>query len=206
MKGRLNKKNFHLNVYSKKGHLMSKTFKSLAITEKERFPVFRYYRFANKRAKLYYKAMIFKPKWKRIVGLLGFVFLSFLIFIIFREDYALNKTVREVGLKLTQIEKLSSLEAMDYKFIFHRDHYGVYFFDAEDGKWKKYGEYKYCHDILGNADEYEFVFSEGRFRTYNLKGIKGSLPKYVILYFFPSKKLSRKKGIIFYDKEDWKIL
>lgn len=148
--------------------------------------------------------MILKPK--RIVLLIVFVFLSFSIYIVLRDEYALNKTVRELGLRLTQIEKLSLLESMDYKFIFYRDHYCVYFFDGENGKWKKSGEYNYRHDILCNADGYEFVFSGGRFRTYDLKGIRGSLPKYVILYFSPSKKLSHKKGIIFYNNEDWKIL
>jgi len=150
--------------------------------------------------------MIFKSTRRKIILLLGFALLSFLLFIIFSHNYALNKTIREIGLRLTQIEKLSKLESQDYKVIFHRDHYEVYFFDAEKRKWKKSRGYKYRGDIFCQADEYEFIFSKGWLKTYNLKGIKGKLPKYVILYFSSLKKLSRPKGIIFYKDEDWKIL
>jgi len=141
----------------------------------------------------------------RFLGIIILIFAVLLSFIILRKDYLLNKTVREVALRMVQLEVISRTRAVDYKVIFERDHYYIQVFDLDKKEWLPYLKSSYRGRVLNRQSKFEFIFSRGYLREYRVRDKGRKLPRYVVVEFYlPSS--SKKKSLIFYKKGDWKVL
>ncbi len=123
-----------------------------------------------------------------------------------QEEYTLNRTVREVFLKLVQVETLSRTTKVDYKVVFWKDHYSVDVYERQTNTWKRFYQSPYGKGIFTRPLDFEFIFSNGRFHTYRSLSKKQKLPSYIIISFH-SEGTPKEKRIIFYQKKrDWKVL
>jgi hypothetical protein len=121
------------------------------------------------------------------------------------ENYLLNKTVREISLRLVQIRRLSRTRNIDYKVVIGREQYNIDYLDIDDMSWKRYIQSKYRNGVLGELDGAELIFSKGRFKGYRWKGRETEFSDYIIMNFY-SPKSQKKKAIILYRNGDWKAL
>ncbi len=141
----------------------------------------------------------------RALGIIILIFAVLLSFIFLRKDYFLNKTVREVALRMVQLEVLSRTRAVDYKVVFELDHYLIQVFDSDKNEWLPYLKASYRGRVLNRQSKFEFIFSQGSLREYGLRDKGQKLPRYVVVeFYFPGS--SKKKSLIFYKKGDWKVL
>jgi len=141
----------------------------------------------------------------RSLGIIILIFSVLLSFIILRKDYLLNKTVREVALRMVQLEVISRTRAVNYKVIFERDHYYIQVFDLDKKEWLPYLKSGYRGRVLNRQSKFEFIFSQGSLREYRVRDKGRMLPRYVVVeFYFPGS--SKKKSLIFYKKGDWKVL
>jgi len=141
----------------------------------------------------------------RSLGIIILIFAVLLSFIILRKDYLLNKTVREVALRMVQLEVISRTRAVNYKVIFERDHYYIQVFDLDKKEWLPYLKSGYRGRVLNRQSKFEFIFSQGSLREYRVRDKGRMLPRYVVVeFYFPGS--SKKKSLIFYKKGDWKVL
>lgn len=149
--------------------------------------------------------MWFTKKTARIVLLLSIGILFSVAIVFYGKNYPLNKTVREVSLRLVQIRRLSMTRQIDYKVVFCREHYFIDYFDEDEKSWKRYIKSNYHNGVLSELDGVELIFVKGRFKDYRLKEQEGKIFKYVIISFY-SQNSPKKKAIIFYRTGDWKVL
>jgi len=139
------------------------------------------------------------------LGIIILILAAVLVFLILRKEYPLNKTVREVALRMVQLEVVSRTRAVDYKVVFERDHYYIQVFDLDKKEWLPYLKYSYRGRVLNRQSKFEFIFSRGTLREYRARNKGRKLPRYVVVEFYlPSS--SKKKSLIFYKKGDWKVL
>jgi hypothetical protein len=141
----------------------------------------------------------------RSLGIIILIFAALLSFIILRKDYLLNKTIREVALRMVQLEVLSRTRAVDYKVVFERGHYFIQVFDSDKKEWLPYLKASYRGRVLNRQSKFEFIFSRGSLREYRVRDKGRKLPRYVVVEFFLPGS-SKKKSLIFYKKGDWKVL
>ena len=149
--------------------------------------------------------MWFRLKTTLIIWLFPIVIIFSVVIAFFGEYYPLNKTLREISLRLVQIRRLSRTREIDYMVVFCKDHYFIDYFDKDEESWKSYIKLKYHNGVLSEWDGVELIFSKGRFKDYRVKEQEGKIFKYVIINFY-CPKLPKKKAIIFYRKGDWKVL
>jgi len=126
-------------------------------------------------------------------------------FIFLSNNYLLNRTVREISMRLVQIEILSSKTAVDYKVSFYKDHYEVKVYNNINDLWEIYTRDFYPKGIITDSLPVEFYFSRGRFREYQFKDRNRKTPKSMILYF-SYKGSEKKRALIFFKDNDWKVL
>jgi len=149
--------------------------------------------------------MRFRLKTTRIIWLFPIAIFFSVVIAFFGENYHLNKTVREISLRLVQIRRLSRTREIDYKVVFCKEHYFIDYFDKDEESWKRHIKSKYHNGVLSELDRVELIFSKGRFKDYRLKEREGKIFKYVIINFYCPKS-PKKKAIIFYRQGDWKVL
>lgn len=149
--------------------------------------------------------MRFKLKTTRIIWIIPTAIFFSVVIAFFGENYLLNKTVRQISLRLVQIRRLSRTRQIDYKIVFCREHYFIDYFDKDEESWERYIKSKYHNGVLSELDGVELIFSKGRFKDYRLKEQEGTIFKYVIINFYRPKS-PKKKAIIFYRTGDWKVL
>lgn len=142
--------------------------------------------------------------WQRVLmgGALAAVIV---IFFLRHQDFQLNRTIRNIALRLVQIEVLSRTTAVDYKVLFESEGYSIEIFDREAGTWKPYLAAKYPRSIRSKASEFEFVFSRGFFREYLRREGEGRGPKYIIIDIY-LPETTKKRSLIFYRDGDWRVL
>lgn len=120
-------------------------------------------------------------------------------------DARLNRTVRNVALRLVQIERLSRTTGVDYRVVFHADALEVEVFDPESNGWRFELRKPYTGKSRCAEPGFAFVFSRGFFRSFDAGGEDRRPPRYVIVEFsYPG--LSRKGRIMFHRKGDWRVL
>jgi hypothetical protein len=122
-----------------------------------------------------------------------------------RKDYLLNKTVRGIALRLTQVSLLSRTTAVDYKVVLKENHYIVDVFDKDSEDWRRYLTRSYHKGVTCQPKNAEFIFSRGMLREFKLPQMHRKVPKYIVINFY-WVNTSRKRGIIFYRKGDWRVL
>jgi hypothetical protein len=149
--------------------------------------------------------MWLKLKTTRIIWLIPTAIFFSVMIAFFGENYLLNKTVRQISLRLVQIQRLSRTRQIDYKVVFCREHYFIDHFDKDEESWERYTKSKYHNGVLSELDGVELIFSKGRLKDYRLKEQDGKIFKYVIINFYRPKS-PKKKAIIFYRTGDWKVL
>ncbi len=121
------------------------------------------------------------------------------------QDYRLNRTVRNVALRLVQVETLSRTTRVDYRLVFWNNICRVDVFDPSSNRWQPNADTIYGKGVLSQPLGLEVVFSQGRFKEFRLGEGKGKLPKYLIVEFFVAGT-ERKRGIIFYQDGNWRVL
>jgi hypothetical protein len=121
------------------------------------------------------------------------------------KDYRLNRTVRNVALRLVQMGTLSRTTRVDYRLVFWNNRCVVEYFDRESGRWHPHAASSYHRGVVSAPAGVRILFSGGRFKEYTLPGKRGRIPRYLILEFrIPGTP--KKRGIIFYRDGDWRIL
>jgi hypothetical protein len=149
--------------------------------------------------------MRFKQKFTRTLWLIPVALFLSVAIAFFGNNYPLNKTIREISLRLIQIQRLSRTRQIDYKVVFCKEHYIIDSFDKKEEKWKIYNTSKYRNGVLSEWDGLELIFSNGRLRDYRLIDQEEEILRYVIIHFYRPKS-TQKKAIIFYRKGNWKVL
>lgn len=141
----------------------------------------------------------------RFLGVIILVFAGFLSFIILHKDYLLNKTTREVSLRMIQVGVFSRTRAVDFKVIFERDYYYIQVYDKDIKDWQHYLRCRYRGGVLNRQTSFDFIFSRGTFSEYHFKESKRKVPSYVVVeFYYPDS--GKKRSIIFYRKGDWRVL
>jgi hypothetical protein len=149
--------------------------------------------------------MHLKTKAKNIIWLFPLAVLIAAGIVFSGKNYNLNKTVREITLRLIQIRRLSRTRAVDYRLEFHAKYFSIDYFDAAESRWKKYSQSRYRHRIKCELDGATLILSKGRLQKFGLKGQKELFPEYMIVYFV-SQKSKKRKALIFYKKGNWKVI
>lgn len=140
-----------------------------------------------------------------IFSLISLLLLLALGITFLKENYLLNRAVREVALKLTQVEVLSRTTEFEYRAVFSEDHLQIDFFNKETQDWKNFMRHVYSSSVSAHSGEEMFLFARGAFRQFlSKKEDKGVPPRYVSVDFhFPGS--GKKKSIIFFRKGDWRV-
>ncbi len=121
------------------------------------------------------------------------------------KDYRLNRTVRNVALRLVQMETLSRTTRVDYRMVFWNNRCEVEYYDRDSNRWHPHAASAYHRGVVSDPAGLQIVFSGGRFKEYTLPGGRGRTPPYLILEFrIPGTP--KKRGVIFYSDGDWRIL
>ena len=149
--------------------------------------------------------MRFNLKCTPILWLVPVALFISIAILLLGKNYPLNKTIREISLRLVQIQRLSRTRGIDYRVVFCKDHYIIDSFDKKEESWKRYHTSTYRNGVLSEWDGLELIFSKGRLKDYRLKDQEEKALKYVIINFYRPHSRN-KKGIIFYRKGDWKAL
>lgn len=139
------------------------------------------------------------------VAAAGVVLLCAVLFFLNRQNYQLNRTARDISLRLEQVAVFSRTRAVEYRVIFYKEFYIITVFDQISGKFRKYMECKYRKGVIGESIGIELVFSGGKYQGYNQDNKRKKAPRYLVLNFFLSGS-GKRKGIIFYQKGDWRVL
>ncbi len=142
-----------------------------------------------------------KPMFWIIPAVISLIILVYLR----NQTYSLNRAVREVALRIVQIETISRTTRKDFKITFEEKHYIIESLDRENGIWEHYLTASYYAGIVCQPNSFEFVFSRGRFHEYKYKNDNRKVPKYLIQEFFILDRV-KKKGIIFYRNQDWRVI
>ena len=157
----------------------------------------------NRRGKI--TTMLKKVKLSRWAWIGIPFFVLILLPLLFGKNYRLNRTVREISMRLVQIEILSRTTASDYKVEFSRDFYTVKVYNRSSEQWEKHIEGSYSSGVTTEPLEIEFYFARGRFIGYQFKNRERKLPRSVIIYF-QKHNSEKKKSIIFFRDGDWKVI
>jgi hypothetical protein len=121
------------------------------------------------------------------------------------KDYRLNRTVRNVALRLVQMETLSRTTRVDYRVVFWNNRCVMEYFDRDSGCWHPHTASAYHRGVVSDPAGLRIIFSGGRFKEYSLPGARERIPRYLILEFrIPGTP--KKRGVIFYRDGDWRIL
>ena len=121
------------------------------------------------------------------------------------QEYRLNRTVRNVALRLVQVETLSRTTRADYRLVFWNNTCRVDVFDLSSNRWQPHADTSYSRGVLSRPLGLEVVFSQGRFKEYRQGEGKGKSPKYLIIEFYVAGT-EKKRGIIFYQDGNWRVL
>jgi hypothetical protein len=146
-----------------------------------------------------------KIKRRTFLGILLLLLLSAAVFLLRLESYRLNRTVRNVALRLVQVETLSRTTRVDYRLEFWNNICRVERFDRGTGLWLPYVDTTYGRGIVSQPLGLQVVFSQGKFKEYRLEGGPARTPKYLILEFKVAGT-DVKRGIIFYQDGNWRVL
>ncbi|NOR14932.1 MAG: hypothetical protein GQ544_04445 [Candidatus Aminicenantes bacterium] len=149
--------------------------------------------------------MLVKIKLRPFLGISLVVLLLATVYLLRLQEYRLNRTVRNVALRLVQVETLSRTTRVDYRLVFWNNICRVDVFDRNSNRWKPYADTAYCKGVLSQPVGLEVVFSQGRFKEYRLGEGRGKSPKYLIIEFFVVGT-EKKRGIIFYQDGNWRVL
>jgi hypothetical protein len=120
-------------------------------------------------------------------------------------EYRLNRTVRQIALKLVQVEKLSQTTAVDYRVRFLENHFEIEAWDVDSDTWRASFQGKYSAGIRCGTLDWEFLFSRGLFREYRSPSMNGRGPRYLLVEFSSPDKTD-KRNLIFYRQGDWRVL
>jgi hypothetical protein len=119
--------------------------------------------------------------------------------------YRLNRTVREVALRLIQVSTLSRTTGTDFRVIFNERYLTIDTFDEDSKDWQKYKRWPYLKGVTCSLQGWAFIFSNGTFKEYSSSNWRGKAPKYVMVEFL-LKSTSKKKEIIFNRDGNWRVL
>jgi hypothetical protein len=144
-------------------------------------------------------------KVRPFLGISLVVLLLATVYLLRLQEYRLNRTVRYVALRIVQVETLSRTTRVDYRLVFWNNTCRVDVFDRGTNRWKPYVDTAYSKGILSQPVGLEIVFSQGRFKEYRLGEGKGKPPKYFIVEFLVAGT-DKKRGIIFYQDGNWRVL
>jgi hypothetical protein len=146
-----------------------------------------------------------KIKLRPFLGVSLVVLLLATVYLLRLQEYRLNRTVRNVAMRLVQVETLSRTTRVDYRLVFWNNVCRVDVFDRSSNSWKPNSNTTYSKGVLSQPLGLEVVFSQGRFMEYRLGEGKGKSPKYLIIEFFVAGT-DKKRGIIFYQDGNWRVL
>lgn len=140
-------------------------------------------------------------------GLAVFTGFVVLFFFLSKDRFFLNRTVRNVDLRLLQFQKLSAKRKEGFKFHFSSNSLLISNFHKDKEEWIPYLEYAFPGDITCDLENFEVIFIDGELTSLALGQGEKILQPYVILYFYPNERANPRKGIIFYEKAgDWRVL
>jgi hypothetical protein len=119
-------------------------------------------------------------------------------------DFRLNRSVRNVALRLVQIERLSQTTGVEYRLRFLPSALEIEVFDPESGGWKPFMSKGYSGKTRCLAPEGAFVFSRGFFSRFEKNGKSTRRRSVIVEFTYPG--LDRKGRILFHRKGDWRVL
>lgn len=145
--------------------------------------------------------------WLVVWGIVLFSMFMVIFFFLSKDRYFLNRTVRNVDLRLLQFQKLSDKRNESFKFHFSSGSLLISNFHRDKEEWNVYLEYTFPGGITSELENFEVVFHDGELTSLTLGHGEKILQSYIILYFYPKERPGPKKGIIFYEKiGDWRVL
>ncbi|MFO7865761.1 MAG: hypothetical protein R6V02_02965 [Candidatus Aminicenantes bacterium] len=135
-------------------------------------------------------------------GIAAFLILSAAgIFWMNRENYYLNRTVREITLRLIQVSIRSRTTEVEYRVHFHENGYLIEVKDTDSENWEMESGYDLRTGIRSHPGGLRCYFVRGRFVGYDINGKRG--PRYVLLHFKHNDN-PLKRSLIFFRRGEWR--
>lgn len=131
--------------------------------------------------------------------------LTSFLFILQWNHYLLNRTVRNVSLRIVQLEILSKRTSINYKIKFTENRYEVNIYNAIKNEWESYIQGTYPRGVTAAPFPLELYFSKGRLIKYQYKNRSSNIRKSVTIYF-SHRDVDERRAIIFYKNDSWKVL
>lgn len=148
--------------------------------------------------------MNLKQKAKWVLPILMIAILIPLVFLK-KDVYYLNRTAREIFLRIHKIQILSKRRGKNFIIGICRDHYYVDSFDNEIQKRIRHTETKYKSGISSSVENVEFQFYRGNLTEFRFRDELKWSPMQVIIHFH-SPNVSKTRSFIFYKDGHWRIL
>ena len=130
--------------------------------------------------------------------------LVFLVFLFLRDNFKLNRTVREAWLRMIQIETLSFTTTHDFRIVFLEDRALVDRRDGDTGHWIRLRESGYRGSVRNISGNTEFVFSRGKLSKFHQDHQTSPLVKYLNVDFAHPES-SKAKGLIVFSSGAWHV-
>lgn len=145
------------------------------------------------------------PKRVLIIGSVGLAILAILGVQILRKDYSLNRTLRNINLKLVQIQHLSRTTAAPFQVQFLQNSYVIQVRNKTTNEWEDYHTEPYPDGITCEKNPFIFLFQKGRLQEIQSLDKSIRILRSVVLRFYTSAS-SRTRAIIFHQKGEWRVL
>jgi hypothetical protein len=131
--------------------------------------------------------------------------LASFLFILQWNQYLLNRTVRNISLRIVQLEILSKRTSINYKIKFAENRYEVKIYNTMKNEWETYVQETYLKGVTAAPFPLELYFSKGRLIKYQYKNFSSNIRKSVTIYF-SHRDVDERRAIIFYKNDNWKVL
>lgn len=138
-------------------------------------------------------------------GVIGLVIITALAVQIIRKDYALNRTLRNINLRLVQIQQLSRTTATPFQVELRQNSYVIRVFNKTTDSWDNYLAAPYPKGVNCDSNPFVFLFSHGRLQEIQSKDKTIRVLRSVMLKFQTSHS-RRTRTIIFHQKGEWRVL
>lgn len=124
-----------------------------------------------------------------------------------KEAYLLNKNVRLVFMRIVKYKEFSLHRGLTYRFQFNLDDYRVTVREPRpDQPWREVAVYAYEGLTRPETSGFIITIHGGRLASYHFEDQRKILTPFVILYFSPVRGPSLRRGIMFRESGEMKVL
>jgi len=124
-----------------------------------------------------------------------------------KETYDLNKNVRLVFLRIVKYKEYSLHRGLTYRLQFNRDDYRVTArLPRPDQAWREVAVHPYEDSVEPETPGFIITIHGGKLVSYHFEDQRRILRSSVILYFSTVKHSSRRRGIMFLESGESRVL